>query len=151
MSSEGSSSFHPTRRKSTASHFLLVDVFPFPPRKKAFLLLFHSWAEQWVPQEVLEVREGGRRRQEQEGLAKVTQQGVSRARSSLDVTPASSRTEHQHRNVMLLLPRWFLRSLPAADEVRAVSVQRHFTVVTLEQNNSSVHLSKCLRFPFQDR
>lgn len=148
MSSEGSSSFHPTRRKSTASHFLLVDVFPFPPCKKTFLFLFHSWAEQWVLQEVLEVREGGRRRQ---GLAKITQQGVSRARSSLDVTPASSRTEHQHRNVMLLLPRWFLRSLPAADEVGAVSVQRHFTVVTLEQNNSSVHLSKCLRFPFQDR
>lgn len=68
----------------------------------------------------------------------------SPSRSSLDVTPASSHAEHQHGDVMLQLLRWFLRSLPAADEAGAVSVQRHFTVVTLEQNNSCIHLSKCL-------
>lgn len=51
-----------------------LNVFPFPLGKKGFLLLFHSWPEQRVPQEVLEVGEGGRQRQEQDGLAKVTQQ-----------------------------------------------------------------------------
>lgn len=69
---------------------------------------------------------------------------------SLDVTPASSHGQHQHSNVMLQLLRCFLRSLPAADELGAVSVQRHFTVVTLEQNNSCIHLSKCLQVPFPD-
>lgn len=52
--------------------------------------------------------------------------------------------EQQHGNVMLLLLRCFLRSLPAADEVGAVSVHRHFTVVTLEQSNSpSIYQNVC--------